>query len=312
MNITMDNFFTRFNLAKQLIEKETTMVGTVRLNKRELPTEFASIKEAKKRLVNSSIFCFSDECQLVSYLSNNKKNVCLLSTAHATEELNADTGKPLLVHDYNAHKGGVDTFDKMLRNYTCKRSSPRWPMVIFYNMLDVAALAAYRSYELSHPARKAKSAEKRKAFLKELSMELAHDQLKNRCSAPKVRSSVKVALQLIGFKPNDNPMARQMPDMQINNKRRRCDSCKGTQSQDNKTSGVCDHCLKPTCPLHYVRSCETCYLLNYKEPESHDEESQSEAEEEEAEPTTPTPSIQGENNTEAAKRRRMSIINLDK
>lgn len=315
-NITMDNFFTSYKLANALAEKETTIVGTIRLNKREIPKQFSSISEATKRGAHGSIFCFSNACELVSYTTRSKKNVCLLSTAHATEQIDADTKKPVVILDYNKYKGGVDTFDKMLRCFTCKRKSNRWPMVVFYNMVDVAALAAYRLYELSHPAWKLDKQERRKTFLKEMAMELAKNHLERRATMkPSVlKPSVKLAMNLIGIKTNNT--VGSMPEIQVNNKRRRCEVCKGTQTKDNKTTGMCDHCMKPTCPLHYVRSCEFCYLKNYKDPstvlESEEEEGSDVHEEvaEPSEPSTSTPSASSAANDSTAKRRRQSIINL--
>lgn len=179
-NITMDNFFTSYNLATFLAKKDTTIVGTIRSNKRQLPKAFTSVEAAKQREVNSSVFCYSNECELLSYITP-KKNICLLSTAHASEELNSETGKPTVIHDYNKYKGGVDTLDKMLRGYTCKRRNSRWPMMLFYNMIDVAAFAAYRSFELCRPAWKPNRREKRKVFLEEMALELAENHVKQRC-----------------------------------------------------------------------------------------------------------------------------------
>ena len=39
-NVTTDNFFTSFRLSQKLLQKKTTIVGTVRANRRELPKEF--------------------------------------------------------------------------------------------------------------------------------------------------------------------------------------------------------------------------------------------------------------------------------
>lgn len=104
-NITMDNFFTSIPLAQDLTEQNTTIVGTIRSNKRQLPKCSTSAAAAKLRGTNTSSFCFSDVCELVSYIAKTNKNVLLLSTAHATEEVHQDTGKPLVIHDYNEHKG---------------------------------------------------------------------------------------------------------------------------------------------------------------------------------------------------------------
>jgi len=48
----------------------------------------------------------------VSYAPKTNKIVVLLSTMHNKEEINTDSEKkPLIILDYNATKGAVDTFD---------------------------------------------------------------------------------------------------------------------------------------------------------------------------------------------------------
>ena len=51
--------------------------------------------------------------------------------------------KPHIILHYNKTKSGVDTMDQMTRCYSTKRMTRRWPMVVFYNMIDVSALNAY-------------------------------------------------------------------------------------------------------------------------------------------------------------------------
>ncbi|KAI4823560.1 hypothetical protein KUCAC02_012620 [Chaenocephalus aceratus] len=41
--------------------------------------------------------------------------------------------------------------DQMVRTYTCKRRTRRWPMVLWHNVLDVATLNAFTSYTAQHP-----------------------------------------------------------------------------------------------------------------------------------------------------------------
>ena len=93
--------------------------------------EFSSAEEAKKRGAFASVFCYSNAVQLKRLYNTLKKNVLLLSSAPATDNINARTRKPEVIHDYNKTKGGVDTFDKMVRGYSCKRKSNRWPMTVF-------------------------------------------------------------------------------------------------------------------------------------------------------------------------------------
>ena len=51
---------------------------------------------------------------------------------------------------YNSTKGGVDTMDQLVRSYSTKRMTRRWPMAIFYNMVDVSALNALIVYLSLH------------------------------------------------------------------------------------------------------------------------------------------------------------------
>ncbi|QQP38927.1 Uncharacterized protein FKW44_019645, partial [Caligus rogercresseyi] len=48
--------------------------------------------------------------------------------------------KPNVVTEYNHMKAVVDTFDQMARLYSCRSASRRWPMQVFYNILDMAAI----------------------------------------------------------------------------------------------------------------------------------------------------------------------------
>lgn len=212
-NLTMDKSLVDLHLAGELIAKNTTMTGLIRANKQELPKIFKSAEEAIKRGQNKAIFYYSKSCELVSYTSNTNENVLLLSTAHATDEINTESGKPLAIHDYDEQKVDGDLFDKALRSYTCKRKSNRWPMLLFYNMIDVAALAALRLYELSHPLWNVNKRDKRRIFLKELAHDLAKNQLETRCKKP-LKYSTKTAMDLIGFKPNV-ALKRKLPNVQV-------------------------------------------------------------------------------------------------
>lgn len=77
---------------------------------------------------------------------------------------------------YNDTKGGVDTIEQMARKYTTKRSTrmadTRWPLSIFYIMLDIAALNAYSLLLLGFPKWNKKKTNRRRLFLKELGLAL--------------------------------------------------------------------------------------------------------------------------------------------
>jgi hypothetical protein len=44
---------------------------------------------------------------------------------------------------YNATKSGDDVLDKLVREYTCKKSTRRWPLKLFLKLIDVACVNAF-------------------------------------------------------------------------------------------------------------------------------------------------------------------------
>ena len=73
--ITADNFFTSINLCKILWEKFIEFVGTLRRNKKEIPT---CLLPDKKKQVDSCMFGFNNFLTLVSYVPKKNKSVIFL------------------------------------------------------------------------------------------------------------------------------------------------------------------------------------------------------------------------------------------
>lgn len=192
--IYADNFFTTLDLARTLIRKKTAYVGTVRSNKTCVPREF---QKNHTRPVNSTLFGFNEgDIALCSYVPKKNKAVILLSTQHYTcgVDMQTEKKKPFAILDYNANKSGVDTMDQMLGTYTCKRSTNRWPLAMFFNMVDIAALAAFISYNEMKPI---KRSDRRRSFLLMLTKQLAlpnieERALNNRITAyPRIRNAME-------------------------------------------------------------------------------------------------------------------------
>ena len=80
---------------------------------------------------------------MVSYSPSRGKAVVLLSTMYHTATTEGEEDKPEIVLHYNKTKIGADTLDHLATIFSCRRKNIRWPMVLFYNMLDVAGVAAF-------------------------------------------------------------------------------------------------------------------------------------------------------------------------
>ncbi|XP_073532700.1 succinyl-CoA:glutarate CoA-transferase isoform X2 [Phyllobates terribilis] len=87
-NITADNWFSNCDLIDYLKMQKLSYVGTVRKNKKELPTQFVSVKGRQQY---SSMFAFHNGKVLVSYVPQAKKIVLLLSTLHDDDAIDPGT-----------------------------------------------------------------------------------------------------------------------------------------------------------------------------------------------------------------------------
>ena len=79
---------------------------------------------------------------MVSYAPSRGKVVVLLSRMHHTATTEGEEDKSETILHYNKTKSCVDSMDCLVMIFSCRSKSNRWPMVLFYNMLDVAGVAA--------------------------------------------------------------------------------------------------------------------------------------------------------------------------
>lgn len=216
-NVTCDNFFSSVSLANHLLSKQTTMVGTVRINSRGLPE---AMKNDSLKLHET---CFyyneTDAILALKHQGKKKKSVCLLSTMHVNP-MCEETGKrkPFPILFYNKHKCGVDAADSMLRLYSTRTASRRWPVTIWHNLLDVALLNSWIVFKES-----TKCDVPRKVFLLNLVEQLA--------------KTTRVAFPLSRF-----PSLTQ----ETSNNKRKC----GVVMCKNRQSAKCRSCGMLLCGSH--------------------------------------------------------------
>uniref|UniRef100_A0AAV2L7G4 Reverse transcriptase domain-containing protein n=1 Tax=Knipowitschia caucasica TaxID=637954 RepID=A0AAV2L7G4_KNICA len=88
--------------------------------------------------------------------------------------------KPQMILDYNSTKGGVDNLDKVTATYSCQRKTARWPLVIFYNIVDVSAYNAYVLWTAINQKWNAGKLYRRRLFLEELGKALVTPKIQMR------------------------------------------------------------------------------------------------------------------------------------
>ena len=84
---------------------------------------------------------------------------------------------PETVEFYNKTKCGVDVADQMVKQYLFKAGTRRWPVAVFYNILDLAGINAFVLYK----KRTGDKVSKRDFSLK-LAIELLEDCILDRSS----------------------------------------------------------------------------------------------------------------------------------
>ena len=123
---------------------------------------------------------------LVSYVPKKRKNVLILSTMHDTPEVDeGDRNKPIMIQFYNKTKGGVNTVDQMIDMYGAKVGTKRWPMVVFYTIIDISALNGLLVWKETHPQWFQEGRNRtRRDFLKEPGMALVKPEIERRAVDP--------------------------------------------------------------------------------------------------------------------------------
>ncbi|GLV46045.1 uncharacterized protein CBL_05132 [Carabus blaptoides fortunei] len=249
-NITVDNWFTSIPLAENLLKNhKLTLVGTLRKNKREVPPEF---QPNKTRAVKSTLFGFTTTITMMSYVPKKGKSVMLISTLHkdtAIDKESGDAQKAELLTFYNMTKGGVDTNDKLCATYNVGRRTRRWPVAIFFHLINVCAINAlviYNSGNNGNPLN-------RREFLKKLGRELAEPFQRERMDDPHIPRNIRKRL----YTHFDEETVVEPPAAAVPKTKKRCHICPRSK---NKASRVtCIICNKHVCQEHQRTQCSECY-----------------------------------------------------
>ena len=242
-NLTCDNWFTSFKLINELVnEYKITYVGTIKKNKRELPLEFVN---TRARPVYSSVFGFQEKVTIVSYIPKKYKNVILASSLHHDDRIDPSTEpqcKPEIITFYNQTKGGVDTLDKLSATYDVARNTRRWPMVVFYAMMNMAGVNS----QIIYAANNKKYNIKRRLFLRDLALSLTKERRSLESNVP---PNVRMRRQEVAGTSQE-----QVPEEMPPGTRKRCFFCK----KDSKTRFSCKKCKKYVCLSHLQAWCSPC------------------------------------------------------
>jgi hypothetical protein len=253
-NITLDNWFTSFELLTDLRQDRLSLVGTVRKNKAFVPAE---LKTTKNREVTSSLFGFRREGTLVSYVPKKGRNVIVVSSMHFDKTIDEQTGdkqKPDIITFYNQTKGGVDAVDKMCETYSVSRKTQRWPLTVFFGILNVAGINAQILFMSN-----GNSIRSRRNFLRQLSNDLTYEHIKRRSESKYgLPQSIQEGIKSV----TDSQENRSQNDGEQDNEfrsetRKRCVTCVNDK-RTRLSKYNCLKCKNYLCLQHASFVCPSC------------------------------------------------------
>lgn len=247
-NVTADNWYTSVPLVEILKKNGLTYVGTMRKNKKEIPDKFLP---SKSRDVGTSLYGFTKDMTLLSFVPKKGKAVVLISSMHHSKNDDPETGKPEIISFYNSTKGGVDSLDQMCANYSCGRRTQRWPMAVFLRIVDIAAVNAY----VLHQSYKDRTPLTRLQFMKMLGKQLTQQYLVDRMKNARLPRELRETICRITGNELQPLHASCNEDLSRAN-RKTCNLCPAKIKR--KTQYSCFKCNRPICLQCSKKVCVRC------------------------------------------------------
>lgn len=248
-HLTLDNWFSSVPLANELLyNHRITVVCTLKKNKPEIPPCFI---DKKIRNECTSLFAYQPDLTLLSYVPKKNKVVLLLSSLHHTDAIDEETGekqKPVILTCYNKYKGGVDTVDHMKGAYSVSRKTNRWPLTLFFSLLNIASINSFVILRSNVQ----EEIGNRRQFIKSVVKELCKEQLNKRASMPMIPTRIRYKVRELTGQP-----VRQVVELAENEPRSgRCFLC--GRVKNRKTQTRCSQCHYFICREHTRFSCIEC------------------------------------------------------
>ena len=187
---------------------------------------------------------------LVSYIPKKSKVVLVLSSLHHDQNIDPASGdkqNPEIITFYNSTKAGVDVVDELCATYNVSRNAKRWPMTVFYAVMNVAAINSVIIYRENNNSKTT-----RRDFLRQLTISLSmlDGYLRTRMNKDNLPRELRKRIhEQIGE-------TMTYPASENSNKYVRCRDC--PSAKDKKTRHYCNKCNKPICMQHIIPNCQSC------------------------------------------------------
>ena len=234
--VFLDNLFVTVGLFDHLERTGFRACGTLRPQRSALPADLITASKSLRKGArigwqrgNLSCLAWMDK-RLVYFLTNHVNvDITVSFDQQRSDGSTVTITKPKVVHEYNLHRGGVDTLDQLRSNYSMGRKSMKnWPSLAWW-LLDMCVINAYRLFTLQ-TGRTASQLEFRIALMDQLAA--AHPPQRAGEQQPPPRRPGR-------------PSAPHYPKR--SSRRRDCSYCSEGRKHRQFTFFVCDHCDKHLC-----------------------------------------------------------------
>lgn len=248
-NVTADNWFGSFEVVTELQKRGLTFLGTLKRNKPFIPAAFLP---NNSREINSKLYGYKNDVTLMSYVPKKKKAVILISSMHHTPKDDPSTKKPEIIEDYNLTKGGVDSLDRKCANYSPSRRTRRWPMAVFFQMVNMCSVNAFILYQSYKNYKTIERCDFLKKLAKSLITPLMRRRYNEKIRLPKeLKDRIGCLLEI-----KEIPAERGEPNDERLQTKKTCYLC--PHQLKRKTFFICRECLKPICLEHVKKMCNGC------------------------------------------------------
>ena len=147
----------------------------------------------------------------------------------------------------------------MAHAFTTKRKTKRWPLEIFFNIMDLSSIAALIVFRMKYALDTFSHDDNRQKFNIDIGRSLALPQIIRRSAVLTLQKQVQnnITAVLDTLRPSAIEDVSNLSAKKAkleDGKRRRCDRC--PSKKDKKTSTTCTKCSCYICPEHSVIYCK--------------------------------------------------------
>jgi hypothetical protein len=163
----------------------------------------------------------------------------------------------------NATKSGGDVLDKLVRKYTCTRSTSRLPLKLLLNLIDVACVYAFVLWMLKYPNWQQKKNNRSSLYLLSLGEEMLTPHTRIRADSGNADRHTRRAVRAMGV--TCKPASTTNVKKDGGSHHGKCSI--GPTAKDRKTDWKCCQCPEWVCKYHSMKTikktCNNCNEHSY-------------------------------------------------